>query len=457
MSFEIAPLYDGLALTPDGVINSKSWRIWFSRLHDEGGVIPALHASTHESGGSDTVNHDSLVGFVANEHVNHTAVSIIAGTGLSGGGDISADRTLSTDDSAIDHDSLLNWVANKHIDWTNASNDLLTSGDITTSGTGHMLSGAYVRAGTYVWADSYVNATTQYNLNGQLAHWSPEATSNGIGVGTLVNLNTAASRFCFALGSFSQNQAITNLNCVSVGPSSLLFQTASSFMTAVGGDVFKGSSGIANISYSTGLGYGVGMLSTADRSLYLGALVGETNSTDYRLMVDVTNNATPLLDGHFWDTSTTPWLIINGYLTIATADALALTIGKGTAGIDYQIKVDGETNDGILTWMEDEDYFDFADTVKTSASRISKITRITGNTTLDATHEMIAADTDGGAFNVTLPAGINGLKYPIKNVGSSGNNVTLIPDGAESIESTIIADGECFQLVYETTEGWFLI
>jgi hypothetical protein len=35
--------------------------------------------------------------------------------------------------SAIDHDALLNFVANEHIDWTNASNNLSTSGTITSS------------------------------------------------------------------------------------------------------------------------------------------------------------------------------------------------------------------------------------------------------------------------------------------------------------------------------------
>ena len=40
------------------------------------------------------VVHDNLSGFVANEHIDHTTVSISAGTGMSGGGTIAADRTL---------------------------------------------------------------------------------------------------------------------------------------------------------------------------------------------------------------------------------------------------------------------------------------------------------------------------------------------------------------------------
>ena len=33
--------------------------------------------------------------------------------------------------NGVDHDALLNFVANEHIDWTNASNDFKTSGDLT--------------------------------------------------------------------------------------------------------------------------------------------------------------------------------------------------------------------------------------------------------------------------------------------------------------------------------------
>lgn len=38
--------------------------------------------------------HDNLSGFVANEHINHSSVTITAGSGLNGGGDITTSRTL---------------------------------------------------------------------------------------------------------------------------------------------------------------------------------------------------------------------------------------------------------------------------------------------------------------------------------------------------------------------------
>ena len=38
-----------------------------------------------------------------------------------------------------------------------------------------------------------------------------------------------------------------------------------------------------------------------------------------------------------------------------------LLLGSGAANTDYTITFDGESNDGLLTWMEDEDYFKFSD------------------------------------------------------------------------------------------------
>ena len=41
----------------------------------------------------------------------------------------------------------------------------------------------------------------------------------------------------------------------------------------------------------------------------------------------------------------------------------SITIGAATAGTDITVTFDGETNDGVLLWMEDEDYFKFNDDI----------------------------------------------------------------------------------------------
>jgi len=52
------------------------------------------------------IDHDSLTGFVSNEHINHNNVDITAGTHLTGGGDLTASMTLNVDETGIDATNL---------------------------------------------------------------------------------------------------------------------------------------------------------------------------------------------------------------------------------------------------------------------------------------------------------------------------------------------------------------
>lgn len=96
--------------------------------------------------GSVQVAHDSTTGFVANEHIDHSTVSITAGSGLTGGGTIASTRTLNigqgtgitvsadsiaTNDSQIVHDNLSGFVANEHIDHSTIT---MTAGSGLTGG-----------------------------------------------------------------------------------------------------------------------------------------------------------------------------------------------------------------------------------------------------------------------------------------------------------------------------------
>jgi len=47
----------------------------------------------------------------------------------------------------------------------------------------------------------------------------------------------------------------------------------------------------------------------------------------------------------------------------------AITIGDATAGTDIAVTFDGETSDGVLTWMEDEDHFKFSDDVVVDSTK----------------------------------------------------------------------------------------
>ena len=68
------------------------------------------------------LNHDSFTGFVANEHIDHSTVSINAGTGLSGGGNITTSRTLSL--SHLGLESLSDPGADRIMFWDDSESTL---------------------------------------------------------------------------------------------------------------------------------------------------------------------------------------------------------------------------------------------------------------------------------------------------------------------------------------------
>ena len=71
-----------------------------------------------------------------------------------------------------------------------------------------------------------------------------------------------------------------------------------------------------------------------------------STSNQFKISYDGTDNTTFNVD-------------TNGDLTIAPSGD-DITIGNGAAGIDYTLTFDGQDNDGIIKWMEDEDTFDMS-------------------------------------------------------------------------------------------------
>ena len=69
-------------------------------------------------------DHDSLTNFVANEHIDHTAVTLTAGDGLSGGGTIASSRTFAVDLNELTTETTI------------ADADFIAMVDATDSGSG---------------------------------------------------------------------------------------------------------------------------------------------------------------------------------------------------------------------------------------------------------------------------------------------------------------------------------
>jgi len=94
--------------------------------------VVASNVTQHEG----SINHDNLSGFVTNKHINHSSVSITAGTGLSGGGTITSTRTINMDINSLSTDASPD-RANDYVVTYDASalghkkvllNDMLSSG-----------------------------------------------------------------------------------------------------------------------------------------------------------------------------------------------------------------------------------------------------------------------------------------------------------------------------------------
>lgn len=98
----------------------------------------------------------------------------------------------------------------------------------------------------------------------------------------------------------------------------------------------------------------------------------------------------------------------------------SLTLGNGTAGTDITVTFDGESNDGVLKWMEDEDYFEFSDDLLIASTEKIQF-RDTGiylNSSADGQLDIVA-DTEVQIAATTID--INGAADISGNLGVGGN------------------------------------
>ena len=104
----------------------------------------------------------------------------------------------------------------------------------------------------------------------------------------------------------------------------------------------------------------------------------------------------------------------------------ALTIGDGTAATDIAVTFDGETNDGLLTWMEDEDYFKFSDDILVNSTE-KLYFQDTGTYVYSSTDGQLDVISDGAvvidaASDITLDA--DGADIVLKDGGTTYGSLT---------------------------------
>ena len=148
----------------------------------------------------------------------------------------------------------------------------------------------------------------------------------------------------------------------------------------------------------------------------------------------------------------------------------SLTLGDGTAGTDITVTFDGESNDGVLKWMEDEDYFEFSDDILVASTEKLQFrdTAIYINSSADGQLDLVAdteiqiaattVDINGNVdISGTLTIGSAGISEAeleildgatvttaelnlLDGVTSTTTELNII-DGDSSIGTTTVSDG----------------
>ena len=144
-------------------------------------------------------------------------------------------------------------------------------------------------------------------------------------------------------------------------------------------------------------------------------------------------------------------IISNGLLSTSSSTIYTQVLGPNSDQFHYFYH--GNAVGAYMYWDSSEELFAFNKPVK-------KITtRVTTTYTILIGDDTIFCDTDGGAFTVTLPAGSDGQTFRIINCGTSGNDLTIAPNGAELLTgvnaSKTASDGTVIILTYQPTEGWY--
>ena len=219
--------------------------------------------------------HDNLYGFVVNEHVDHSAISIVAGTGLTGGGDITTNRTLNViggtgitanaDDISITNTGVVagtyGSTSEVPVFRVNAQGQLDSAGTVSVAG---------VTGVSYNTSDGVLTVQTAAENFSDSITLAPFSTSD-LSEGTNEYLTQARARAAF---SFQDNGGLGSLTYVE--------ETGSVEYTGPSAADIRG-----NLSGSTGITYnsGTGAISITNTS------VSAANYGSATQVADITVNA----------------------------------------------------------------------------------------------------------------------------------------------------------------------
>jgi len=153
--------------------------------------------------------HDSLSGFVANEHIDHSGVTLTAGTGLTGGGTIAASRTFNIDNTVTTltgSQTLTNKTLTNPVISNIAGNSQIT-GDLNV--TGAMTIVGNLNSATQT--DSFITTRVlSLNVGGGSAADASRVEVDRTGAGSNVTLrwNETSDRWMFSNNGSTNNNML---------------------------------------------------------------------------------------------------------------------------------------------------------------------------------------------------------------------------------------------------------
>lgn len=421
----------GISINGTDIITDSAGTATLSNLD----AIDATTETTLET----ALDHDDFTGFVSNEHIDHTSVTLTAGDGLSGGGDISANRSFAVDSTVA------------RVTGTPADNQVGVWTDSTT-----------LEGTSSLTFDSLLNAATGDETAFNISYTTNKATS-GNDYGLLINQTDTASPgtsylMDLQVGGTSAFR-ITNAGVARGKLSSSVYYLDYGFVSGVGGTRLYGrnatDTGSGNVhilggfigfsanggssldweipgtGYLTSFGAGVITTTTGDLDIQTGAANGDINLTPHG-----TGNVSA--GNYVFDADQTVG---------AGQDDYVLTYDNATG----LVSLEAATSDTL--WTRDSGNGNIYPTTTTDRVQIgssndpTSTLEVTGSLSLPwlsgqvmdytalVTDFTINCDATSADVSIDLPAlsGVAGRIYVIRKTDSSGNSCTIDPNSTETI------------------------
>jgi hypothetical protein len=416
--------------------------------------LPTLVSSSGQ------IDHNATTNYVANRHIDHTAVSISTSTGLTGGGDISSTRTLALTGQAL---AFHNLASNGLVARTAA--DTVAARSIAVSGTGLSIANA-----------DGVSGNPTITIGGGLYSSSAQITSLGASVLTgtipssvLGNSTVYIGTTAIALNRSSASQTLTGINIdgtsanitaytinQSVGTSNAPTFNYVIFKDSINANTygFRGLSGVitcdGGAQYPTAWNFQYGNTSTSAMYITSSGNVGIGTTTPSSLL-------------HLYTTSTTAELLIE------KSNSYAVRTGVNSSNIGYfgsnnATPVQIQTNASARIYVDTSGNVGIATTSPSRTLTVNGSTNITGS--LDVTGAFTAQTKSFKIDHQRLPGKslvygvLEGPEHAVYTRGRlTNNNIIQLPEEWEwlvdeaSITVQLTPIGTHQQLYVETIEN----